>query len=1256
MIKSRLVFPIDVTLYSRAIVFSAAVAVSQVTSFLSPIKAAELVHDVCVPSSEAFYSQAVRDSAGQVWKPLFNGQNLDGWKVVLQNAAPGEDPESIFQAVDGVIHVYKDTPAGKKMPFGVLLSDGSYSHYRFRFDFKWGEKKFAPRADQIRDAGLLFHVIGPEAIWPMSVECQVQEGDVGDNYLVFTAGDVPIDLSNQETTFAPQVSTLTRFYRPRRGSRIIKNKTLEHDGWNTVEVIVRGTSAVYLVNGEVCNYVVNMSAPIGPNEEFKPLDAGRLALQCEGAELCYRNIELMPLPEAVTDSELSSSSAADESTAPVPALSPEMSRNAWSVRPGYRIEVAANEPLVRDPVAIDWGLDGKLWVAEMADYPLGLDGHGRRGGRICFLRDLDGDGHYDASTPFLDGVNFPTGIVAWGNGVIVTAAPEIFYAEDVDGDGRCDVRKVLFSGFQEGNQQLRMNGLRWGLDGWLHCASGSHDANYGKVSRIRSHMTGEELVIGSRDFRFRPATGEIEPLPGPSQFGRNSDDVGNWFGVQNSFPLWHYVLEDRYLRRNPHVPTPEARQLLSKANPRLYPVAVNGSGPTSQAHVGRFTSACSGMIYRDNLLPLGEGVTHAFTCDPVHHLVQHNLLTRSGSTFLMNRDATGDELDFLASADPWCRPVMVRTGPDGALWIVDMYRYIIEHPEWVTGDAKEEMMQHLRLGDGRGRIFRLLPSEGPARSVPDILHASPAELVELLTGTNSWVRDSAHRRLVDLHEKSTIPALQKLLLDSKSVPTTLHAAYVLNSLEVLDSEDVITMLRNPSEDVRRHGLILAETIDSPSPELLQRISELASDQNAIVRLQVACSLGEWNNPVIHDALARLWTTTELDDSFLQGALLSSLNRENIATVMAAADGMSLKSPADQARYSLLIRQSLAFGHLEPVKAALRPDRQTPEEVARAILLMDIIEREPAASAARSLLDSATVSRLCQSATLLLSQADQPEAIRAACTLSLFRRSQTIEEDRTLTRQLLSQNPSAILAQALFRHLGSQPDSGYAELLLSGWSGYAPSVRSLALETWASQPGWYLRFLKAIDQKEIAPGEVSLALQQQFLLNSTANIANELEQRFQLNGSSTESLQEIVNNIKQHNGEATRGKIIFQKHCADCHQFREEGQAVGPNLSSLTGRTLETLVDAILSPNKAVEPRYLNYTVALNDGRILSGIIEADTESSLTLLKAKAERTPVLRTEIDELRSTNKSLMPEGFIKTINPQELADLIQFLQLNE
>jgi putative membrane-bound dehydrogenase-like protein len=233
---------------------------------------------------------------------------------------------------------------------------------------------------------------------------------------------------------------------------------------------------------------------------------------------------------------------------PIKPRSPDEALRTLKVRDGFEVELVAAEPLVMDPVAIAWGPDGKLWVAEMADYPLGLDDKGKPGGRIKFLEDTDGDGRYDKATVLLDGVNFPNSVMPWRDGVLVTAAPEVFFAADRDGDGKADVRESLFVGFNEGNTQLRVNGLKWGLDNWVYLANG-----WSSKDPVRSVKTHEKTEVSGRDMRIRPDEDILQAETGMTEYGRDRDDYGNWFGCDNSHPIWNFVLSERYTKRNPHV-------------------------------------------------------------------------------------------------------------------------------------------------------------------------------------------------------------------------------------------------------------------------------------------------------------------------------------------------------------------------------------------------------------------------------------------------------------------------------------------------------------------------------------------------------------------------------------------------------------------------------------------------------------------------------------------------------------------------------
>ncbi|MFO0977285.1 MAG: neutral/alkaline non-lysosomal ceramidase N-terminal domain-containing protein [Planctomycetaceae bacterium] len=450
---------------------------------------------------------------------------------------------------------------------------------------------------------------------------------------------------------------------------------------------------------------------------------------------------------------------------------PEESLKCMTTRPDLRIVLAASEPLIRDPVAFDWDERGRLWVVEMGDYPGGhsmasgrasalrepgsgsvdsgqsVDALGgltpsrspEPSGRVRLLEDTDHNGVYDKATTFLDNLAFPNGIHCWRGGVIVTMAPEVFYAEDTSGDNVADVRKTLYRGFVEGNQQHRINGLRWGLDGWLYLANGDSGGVVegtgltpetqasGRASALREHASDapdtepaqnalggltpnrSPVSLRGRDLRINPDTNELDAVSGQTQFGRERDDFGNWFGNNNSNPIYQFVLEDHYVRRNPHAIISQviAQVAAIPGAAPVYPTSRTLARFNDFAYANRFTSACSTMIYRDTYL--GEQFYgNAFTCEPVHNLVSRLVLTRDGYGFKGERAPDEQQSEFLASSDNWFRPTMVRTGPDGAIWVADMYRAVIEHPEWIPAEYQRKM--NLYAGNDMGRIYRIVPA------------------------------------------------------------------------------------------------------------------------------------------------------------------------------------------------------------------------------------------------------------------------------------------------------------------------------------------------------------------------------------------------------------------------------------------------------------------------------------------------------------------------------------------------------------------
>jgi putative membrane-bound dehydrogenase-like protein len=945
-----------------------------------------------------------------------------------------------------------------------------------------------------------------------------------------------------------------------------------------------------------------------------------------------------------------------------PPLSPEKARCQFRLPPGLKMELVAAEPDVQSPVAMAFDEDGRLWVVEMLDYPNGPGPGKPPEGRIRVLED-DGTGRYRAASIFADKLLFANGVLPWKGGAIVTAAPYIIYLQDTDGDGKADRREALYEGFSACNPQLRVSHPNLGIDNWIYVANGLQG---GQVRRS-GQPDAPVINISGRDFRFDLLGGRAEAITGMGQYGNTFDDWGRRFVCSNRIHWLHPVLPERYVRRNPFlaVPPPPPNDQGPGGAARVYPVSKQIT--TAAEHFGSFTAACGVFVYRGDLLP-AEYRGCIYTCEPTGNLVHQEVLLPQGATFTGRPARRG--VEFLATLDDWFRPVFLTHGPDGAMYVVDMYRKIIEHPQWMP-PGPQRTSPDLTLGKNMGRIWRIVPDKGaPRRERPRLSKADTPTLVKLLEHSDAWWRTTAQRLLLQRQDPRADEPLRHLVMGSTQPLARVHAAWLLELRGKLDPALVMALLGHESPRVREHGVRLAEPWLAKLPPLQKRVVELAGDEDARLRFQVALTLGQWDDDRILPPLARI-ALANVDDPWSRMAVASSVPTRAgalLGTLLQPSIGLSRQVTPDR----LLLVQELA---------TLIGSRQHTKEVAdmlEAVLALSGREAGHWQMAGRHGLAEGLRRRGVQLAAFLQrlpaarqdllrqlnGQMARTLALAAKGKGSSVERIEAVQElaqldwkmARPILAHLLAEEPSAEIRLAAVRAAAGFPEQEVAGLLVKPWKTYPPAVAREATEALLSRPERALVFLVEMEAGRISPGDLDASRRLQLLNHRRSDIrarANKL-----LATVATPERRKVLEDYRSAlklPGDAARGKVVFQKAtCASCHRLGGIGIQVGPDIADVRTRAPEALLVDILDPNAAIDAHYVNYLITLKNGKVLSGIIASESASSITLSRADQQTNVILRQDIepDGLAATGKSLMPEGLEKNISTQDMADLLAFL----
>jgi len=677
---------------------------------------------------------------------------------------------------------------------------------------------------------------------------------------------------------------------------------------------------------------------------------------------------------------------------------------------------------------------------------------------------------------------------------------------------------------------------------------------------------------------------------------------------------------------------------LRPTNARVFPASLPQKRFHSFDNSGRFTSACSPMIYRDDLL-FQDNATHAFTCEPFHNLVQQVILKRDGYSFTAERAEADESPDFFASEDRWSRPVMARTGPDGALWVVDMYRYMIEHPDWLPDEGKEEMKPHERKGSDFGRIYRIFPEDQSPRPIPRLDKATPAQLVATLSHQNGIVRDLAHRLLVERKAVQVSALLSEMAKGHHFAQARLHALCVLDGIDYLEANVLNSALTDPHPEIRRHALRLAEARWQKNPDLLTKAISLLNDPDPAVRLQAACSLGTSQDATANQALIR-FGGEHADDPFIRALVFNSAlshSQEFTQSIMAhdtlIGELIATKKEFEKASRDLLIshlsnpgKNGFQVGQLQNLGAWMDHHPK------------DASELNDPISAARK----------------ILANHEAPDNLRAAATGLLGRQANHQEPDQRQLATLLSPQTSSDLKKSALEALARIGSDDLPALFFKEWSRYSPQERTQILDILFRRKNWTLASLQAVEEGLISHRDFDPSRQQLLLTHQDPSL-RETAERALNSGAKTKRKDQIepFRAALELQGNEKEGRTIFAQRCAVCHLPPNHQPVNGPDLRAITERTKEGLFSAILDPNQSVDPSYTGYTITLVDGSSLYGRVLSENANHLTLRLLDGSDRQLPRREIKALNNSGLSLMPEGLEAGLTHQNLADLIRFLQ---
>ncbi len=933
-------------------------------------------------------------------------------------------------------------------------------------------------------------------------------------------------------------------------------------------------------------------------------------------------------------------------------LSPEDSLAAFEVEGPYKLELVAAEPLVTDPVELCFDERGRMYVAEMRDYPLGPSEGITPLSRIRLLEDTDGDGKMDTSIIWADELDHVQGIILVNGGALATTWNAIVFLKDTDGDDRADLRQTLYVSDEPRHSQAIISSPRWGPGMQIYLNNGLNTQN------LVHQATSQNFNVSNSGIRIDPyQSWKLSVTEGLGQYGATFNELGDHFYTTNRNPIKMTVLPREFIRRNPYSGLHSGQTDVYPVGATIYPVAITLTA--SVVHAGSYTAACGTHSYQGNSLPNLRG--DLLVCDPTAQLVSRHRLFSKGGTYKATAVRENPQSEFIRSHDPWTRPVNLTSGPDGALYLCDIYRRFIDHPMFLHQSYLERF--DMQTGSNLGRIYRLVPKDQSAipekRSIP---LEKPDEWPSFLKHDNHWHRTTASR-LIRESGNFTRRKFHSLLEDISSQHGQQESFWLLESKGLITPQIISTALGSSSAPLTRAALdYLTIHPDQTEAHQVQLLSLVDHPEPRIAFLAIA-TLGNLPIEEIKEVFVRKLLESP-NDPWLQSAILSHRNNvaaeilialliqapeTNLPTTLVSRFSEATSREADPKKLSALLTileaplaPSVQFAILDGIDSGLRFQKRMPQIIS----LRSLLEDPP-----QEIQFRARVIRSLSNQIAQVALDTRAESIDRLAAIALVRTLPT-ENALELFGKLIAFDQTAETQKAAMQIANHLPRETVSDLLFDQWNLLGSTAQTSALQFLNAADKTRVQLLERMKLGLIPKSLLDPMSRWRYLRSKNETLKAIAQELFGPQSSDRQSLvTEYLSAVPIDQGDPLRGQEQFVANCALCHTFRDQGNAIGPDITDVRNKPLSGLLTDILDPNRVVETQFSSYIVDTKDGRSLMGLITEENENGIVLAApGLVEEIPY--SQIESKQATGLSLMPPGMENSLDPQAMADLVAFL----